>query len=91
MSAGLANTYTDSQNWVPYTTPNVEDGARVDIVANGLWGGRYERTFIDVRIFNPHAPSIRNFDLATCYRKHGRSKKRAYEERVREVGVNVDR
>ena len=68
-----------------YTTANVEDGARLDIAANGFWGGRYERTFIDVRIFNPHAPSNRNSDLATCYRKHERSKKRAYEQRVREV------
>ena len=63
----------------------MEDGARLDIAANGFWGGRYERTFIDVRIFNPHAPSNRNSDLATCYRKHERSKKRAYEQRVREV------
>ena len=52
-----------------YTTANVEDGARLDIAANGFWGGRYERTFIDVRIFNPHPPSNRNSDLATCYRK----------------------
>ena len=68
-----------------YTTANVEDGARLDIAANGFRGGRYERTFIDVRIFNPHAPSNRNSDLATCYWKHLRSKKRAYEQRVREV------
>ena len=68
-----------------YTTANVEDGARLDIAANMFWGGRYERNFIDVRIFNPHTPSNRNSDLATCYRKHERSKKRAYEQRVREV------
>ena len=36
---------------------NVRDGARLDIAANGFWGGRYERTFFDVRMFNPHAPS----------------------------------
>ena len=68
-----------------YTTANVEDSARLDIAANRFWGGRYERTFIDVRIFNPHAPSNRNSDLTTCYRRHERSKKRAYEQRVREV------
>ena len=33
-----------------------DDGARLDISVNGLWGGRHEKTFIDVRIFNPHAP-----------------------------------
>ena len=68
-----------------YTTANVEDGARLDIAANGFLGGRYERTFTDVCIFNPHAPSNRNSDLATCYRKRERSKKRAYEQRVRKV------
>ena len=35
---------------------NVRDGARLDIAANGFWGGRYERTFFDVRIFYPHGP-----------------------------------
>ena len=37
---------------------NVQDGARLDIAANGFWGGRFERTYFDVRVFNPHAPSI---------------------------------
>ncbi len=38
-----------------------EDGARLDIAANGFWGGRFERAYryFDVRIFNPHAPSNR--------------------------------
>ena len=26
------------------------DGARLDIAVNGLWGGRFERTFLDVRV-----------------------------------------
>ena len=68
-----------------YKTANAADGARLDIAANGLWGGRYERTFVDVRIFNPHAPTHRNVPLSTCYKSHERMKKRAYEQRVREV------
>ena len=36
---------------------NVQDGAHLDIAANGFWGGRFERTYFDVRVFNPHAPS----------------------------------
>ena len=40
------------------------DGARLDIAANGFWGGRYERTFIDVRVFNPHAQSNRNTNIS---------------------------
>ena len=61
---------------------NVEDGARLDIAANGFWGGRFERTYIDVRVFNPHAPSNRH---SNCYRKHELEKRRQYEQRIREV------
>ena len=66
-------------------TANREDGARLDIAANGLWGGRYERTFVDVRIFNPHAPTNANQAISTCYKTHERIKKRAYEQRVRDI------
>ena len=61
-----------------------EDSARLDVAASGFWGGQYERAFFDVRVFNPYAPSNRQ-PLATCYRKHENIKKRAYEQRVREI------
>ena len=61
-----------------------DDGARLDIAVNGFWGGRHERAFFDVRIFNPHAPSNRQ-PISTCYRKHENLKKRSYEQRVREI------
>ena len=64
---------------------NVEDGARLDILANGFWGSRFERAFFDVRVFNPHAPSNRQPQLATSYRRHENLKKRCYEQRIREV------
>ena len=67
------------------TSSNTQDGARLDIAANGFWGGRFERTFFDVRVFNPHAPSNRHSRLASCYRKHELQKKRQYEQWVREV------
>ena len=66
-------------------TSNSQDGARLDIAANGFWGGRYQRTYFDVRVFNPHAMSNRQTSLAACYRKQEAIKKRAYEQRVREV------
>ena len=66
-------------------TANSQDGARLDLSANGVWGGRYEKTFFDVRVFNPHAPSSKNLTPPACYRKHEKEKKRAYEQRVREV------
>ena len=66
-------------------TSNVQEGARLDIAANGFWGGRFERTYFDVRVFNPHAKSHRQSSLSTCYRKQEGIKKRAYEQRIREV------
>ena len=62
-----------------YTTSNSTEGARLDIAVNGFWGGRYERTFMDVTVFNSHAPYT---NISNCYRKH---KKRAYEQRIRDV------
>ena len=44
-----------------------------------------KKTFFDVRIFNPHAPSNRNQTPSTCYRKHERENKRAYTQRILEV------
>ena len=53
---------------------NAQPGARLDIAANGVWGGSFERTYFDVRVFNPHAPSNRHTDRQTVYRKHEQSK-----------------
>ena len=64
---------------------NQQDGAGLDIVANGFWGSRYEKAFFDVRVFNPYAPSNRHSSLAATYRQHETVKKRLYEQRVREV------
>ena len=62
-------------------TCNRDDGARLDIKASGFWGGRFQSSFFDVRIFNPYAPSNRS----NPYRQHEGAKRRAYEERVREI------
>ncbi len=66
-------------------TANRQDGARLDIVASGFWGSRFERTFFDVRVFNPFAPSNRQSSIAATYRNHENLKKRHYEQRIREV------
>ena len=57
-----------------YATSNKQEGARLDIAANGLWGGRYERTFFDVRIFNPHAPSTDKTNYPPATRNMRRSR-----------------
>ncbi len=64
---------------------NTQDGARLDIAMNGFWGSRHERSFCDVRAFNPYAPSNSNHPLAQCYRKHEREKKNRYERQIRDV------
>ena len=52
---------------------------------NGFWEGRFERTFVDGRVFNPHASSNRSMSVNKCYIKHEKEKKMAYKQRVREV------
>ena len=64
---------------------NRESGARLDIVADGFWGLSRERTYFDVRVFNPYAISNRQTSLSTTYRSHEREKKRHYLQRIRDV------
>ena len=61
---------------------NTQPGARLDIAANGVWGGSFERTYFDVRVFNPHAAYT---DPQTVYCKHEQTKKRAYEQRILDI------
>ena len=67
------------------SSANSQAGARLDIAANGVWGSTFERTYFDVRVFDPHAPSNRHSNLQAVYKKHEEIKKRAYEQRIREV------
>ena len=64
-------------------TSNRAEGARLDVAANGFWGGRYERALFDVKVFNPYA--YRHTPLPALYRQQENMKKRAYEQRVLEV------
>ena len=67
------------------TTANRQNGARLDVVANGFWGSSFERAFFDVRVFNPFAPSNRHSSVTASYHHHENLKKRHYEQRIREV------
>ena len=64
---------------------NGQDGSRLDVSANGVWGGRYQKTYFDVRVFNLLAPSNRNQQPAAVFRKHELEKKRAYQQRIQYV------
>ena len=60
------------------------DGARLNVALYGLWGGRFEKAFVDVRIFNPSAQSNAHGPLSSVYRKPEQEKRKQYD-RVREV------
>ena len=62
------------------SSANSEDGARLDVAAYGFWGGRFEKAFMDVRVFNPSAQSNRRGPLASVYRRHELEKKRQYDQ-----------
>ena len=68
-----------------HRTANREDGARLDIVAQSFWGRDRQSAFFDVRVFNPYAQTYRNSSLPQSYRKNELEKKRAYDERAREI------
>ena len=69
-----------------YHSANIQDGARLDVAMYGFWGGRFEKAFIDVRIFNPmQCPINCHGPLSSVYRKHEQEKRREYDQRVREI------
>ena len=68
-----------------HRTANREEGARLDIVAQSFWGRDRQSAFFDVRVFNPYALTYRNSNLSQNYRRNEQEKKRAYDERVREI------
>ena len=70
----------DDKDSLP-SSSNVRDDARLDIGVNGFWGGWFERCFIDVRVFNPYAPSNKATDIKDTYRGHEKEKK-LYERRI---------
>jgi hypothetical protein len=61
------------------------DEARLDIVARGFWQARGERSFCDVRTFNPYAPSNKKSSISATYTIHEKSKKRAYAQRINDI------
>lgn len=67
------------------SSSNTTEGARLDVAADGFWGGNRERMYLDVRVFNPFAPSNARHSIPEMYKTHEREKKRQYELRIREV------
>jgi len=67
-------------------TADVQDGTYLDIAVNSFWGGRYERCYTDIWVFNPLASSNSGTTtLNSSYRKYKLAKKRVYESQIWEV------
>ena len=64
---------------------NTDPNARFDIAANGVWGG--EKTYFNVRVFNPFSKSNTETPLSETYHRHENEKKRTYEQCVIDIGT----
>ena len=67
-----------------YRTANVEAKARVDVAATDFWSFR-QKSFFDVRVFNPFSSTYRNSSIMAGHKRHEKEKRRNYEERIRLV------
>ena len=63
---------------------NSADKARLDVSSVGLWSP-LQRNFMDIRVFNPNAPSYQETSIQSLYKDHERRKKAAYNSRVIQV------
>ena len=57
------------------------DQAHPDISSRGIWS-TFERTFFDVRVLHPNAPSYQSLSLSRLYNKHETEKMGKYNCRV---------
>ena len=65
-----------------------DENARLDIAVSGFWGGHFQRTFFDVRVFNPNASSYKSVQIPSLYKRQEQEKKRRYEERINKVELS---
>ena len=61
------------------------DDARLDIIAENFGGHNRQKTYFDVRVFNPFCATLSKVPLPQCYRRAKLEKKRAYEQRIWEI------
>ena len=73
-----------SGEFFQHRSATVEDGAPLDIVANGFWE-HSQKAYFDAKVFNHFAPTHCFVSLTQCYRCAELEKKRKYEERIHEV------
>ena len=67
-----------------YRTANNANDELVDISTNGFWQ-RGQKTFVDIRIFDPMATCNRDLTLDAAHKRNEQQKTRAYGERILHV------
>ena len=53
---------------LPQKSNSTDDEDRLKLSASGFWDSRFQKTYFDVRIFNPHAQSYRSSAISSLYR-----------------------
>ena len=70
------------------SSANRDNGAHIDVAADGFWGPGKERTFLNIWVFNLYAPSNKKSSISSTYRMHENEKKREYCQRINEVELS---
>ena len=63
---------------------NLTDKARLDVSAVGIWSPM-ERTFLDVRVTHPNAPTHREKTMKQIFEDQEREKKNEYNQRIMQI------
>ena len=70
-----------------HNSANIDNNSRLDGSAYGFWGGRFERAFFDIRVFNPCARSNRQATLQSTYRRHELEKQKPVRSENQRCGA----
>ena len=64
----------------PLQSSSWNDDTRLDILARSFWGGRFEKTYFDVRCLTQTPPLYLSFGIAACYRRQEEEENRKCKE-----------
>ena len=62
-------------------TAITDDNARADIAVSSFWSSR-QRSFLDVRVFNPFSHTYNNSSIKACHGRNEKDKRCQYGERI---------
>ena len=79
---------TLSGETLTFSTTIAEDGACLDVSADGFWGGRHQETYFYARVFNLTAPPYRTTFVPSLYWWFEKEKCSKYEQRIKKVELS---